>query len=342
MKKILFISLILLYLSGCDLFISNKDSNYSEITISLPNSRALIDEAGVYELIVSGTDFEDVTITSETGTLTTEVLIGDDRTFTVNIYNSDRTLLLYTGETTENVISSGLTNIDITLSQSAGQIIYHSNSQTGGSVPANSDYYNFNTEITVLDNTNSLVKTGFSFFSWNTLEDGSGTTYFPDSIVTISSGDVHLYADWFDPASISADAYEADNNKVDADTYNRTISLNETQYHTIDIAGDFDWMKFDATSGVTYTFYTTETGHETSVDTYMYLYDVDGTTLIEEDDDDGQDYRGLCSAIVFPCTTTGTYYLVIKDLNSGGYSLDYFVSVVDSAYTPPAYDGGGE
>jgi hypothetical protein len=82
---------------------------------------------------------------------------------------------------------------------------------------------------------------------------------------------------------------------------------------------DTDCVKFIADSGTTYTMQTTGT-----LDTYMYLYDRDGLTLITFNDDIGG--GNLNSRIIWTCTASGTYYVKVR-----GFSLaqlgNYSVSV---------------
>ena len=74
-------------------------------------------------------------------------------------------------------------------------VTYDGNGETGGSVPTDATNYNRNATATVLGNTGSLVKTGYSFVGWNTAADGSGTDYTAGNTFSISQ-DVTLYAQW--------------------------------------------------------------------------------------------------------------------------------------------------
>ena len=79
----------------------------------------------------------------------------------------------------------------------------------------------------------------------------------------------------------SADAYEPDNSYTVAET----VTTDGTwQSHNFHIDGDQDWVKFAATAGITYTLITTNTGGH--ADTVLYLYESDGNTLIDSNDDD--------------------------------------------------------
>jgi hypothetical protein len=52
------------------------------------------------------------------------------------------------------------------------------------------------------------------------------------------------------------------------------ITLGTTVDGNIDYAGDYDWFKFDGVAGHMYSADTT------GIDTYVYFYDTDGTTVI--------------------------------------------------------------
>ncbi len=65
-------------------------------------------------------------------------------------------------------------------------------------------------------------------------------------------------------------------------------------------AEDVDWLKFNADSGTTYTIST-----DGSLDTYLNLFSINGTTLLDSDDDSG---TALNALIAWVCQTSGTYY----------------------------------
>ena len=75
-------------------------------------------------------------------------------------------------------------------------LTYDGNDNTGGSVPtdSNSPYLSGST-VTVLGNTGSLVKTGYSFSGWNTAAEGTGTDYVADATLSINANTT-LYAKW--------------------------------------------------------------------------------------------------------------------------------------------------
>src|SRR5690606_17043139 len=69
------------------------------------------------------------------------------------------------------------------------------NGHDAGTEPAavTADY---DTVITVADNTGGLTKTGHTFVGWNTAADGSGTSYQAGDTFQLGTSDVTLYAQW--------------------------------------------------------------------------------------------------------------------------------------------------
>ena len=75
-------------------------------------------------------------------------------------------------------------------------VTYNANTATSGSAPTDgSSPYLSGQTVTVLGNTGSLQKTGYSFGGWNTAANGTGTAYAPASTFTIL-GNTVLYAQW--------------------------------------------------------------------------------------------------------------------------------------------------
>ncbi len=74
-------------------------------------------------------------------------------------------------------------------------VTYNENTSTGGSVPIDPTSYEEAATVTVLGNTGSLVKTGYTFAGWNTQSGGGGTTYAADATFNITANTT-LYAQW--------------------------------------------------------------------------------------------------------------------------------------------------
>jgi len=142
--------------------------------------------------------------------------------------------------------------------------------------------------------------------------DSSGVVSETDNLDNIFTG--------VDVCIASPDAYEGDDIPADA----QPIVLGETQHHNFDSLSDQDWIKFTAQGGVTYTIQTSDLGP--AADTYLYLYDTDGTTLLAANDDYG---GSLASQIEWSPPITDTYYVLVKHWNPNvsGCGTTYTLSV---------------
>ncbi len=122
-------------------------------------------------------------------------------------------------------------------------VTYNGNSNTGGSVPTDGNNYNITDTVTVLGNTGTLVKTAYTFVGWNTVANGSGTSYSAGNTFAMGSNNVTLYAQWttaptynviYDGNGSNGGAVPIDNtNYLDAETVtvlSNTGSLVKTGY----------------------------------------------------------------------------------------------------------------
>jgi uncharacterized repeat protein (TIGR02543 family) len=75
-------------------------------------------------------------------------------------------------------------------------VTYNGNGSTGGNVPTDNGSYEQGVAVSVYDNIENLVKTGYTFAGWNTKADGSGTDYAAGAAFNIGSSNVTLYAKW--------------------------------------------------------------------------------------------------------------------------------------------------
>ncbi|MDD4844224.1 MAG: X2-like carbohydrate binding domain-containing protein, partial [Anaerotignum sp.] len=90
-------------------------------------------------------------------------------------------------------------------------VTYHDNGATSGTVPSDATGYHNLDEVSVLGNTGSLEKTGFTFAGWNTQANGQGTTYATNDNFSISSNTT-LYAIWESSnAGLTSVASQTDN-----------------------------------------------------------------------------------------------------------------------------------
>jgi hypothetical protein len=118
--------------------------------------------------------------------------------------------------------------------------------------------------------------------------------------------------------------YNHEPNDISRDADPFDVQNEQSQEHAIYPEGDADWVSFSARED---SFYVIETFSSAGygmngpddVDTYIYIYDTDGVTVISEDDDGGG-AKGF-SKLAFQPPEDGTYYIKIVDYNTAhGYT----------------------
>lgn len=75
-------------------------------------------------------------------------------------------------------------------------VTYNNNGNDSGSVPVDSNTYEEGTIVTVMGNNGNLVKTGYTFVGWNTMDDGTGSNYVDGSTFEMGSYGLTLYAEY--------------------------------------------------------------------------------------------------------------------------------------------------
>lgn len=126
----------------------------------------------------------------------TSVTFTDEGTYTLRL----------TGDDTRDQASDDIV-ITVSPATTDRTVTYEGNENTSGSPPVDSNSpYQANDTVTVLGNTGSLVKTGYTFTGWNTAANGSGSSYNANDTFTITTNTI-LYAQW------SANSYTVTFNK---------------------------------------------------------------------------------------------------------------------------------
>ncbi len=129
----------------------------------------------------------------------------------------------------------------------------------------------------------------------------------------------------------AVDPYEPDDTWQTA----KLIIPGQVQKHTLEPPSDLDWVMFDAVAGGVYTLRTDNLLGAT--DTYLTLYDTDGTTLLALNDDivTGADPR---SQIIWRAPATGRYYARVRDFYQTGargcLAYDLILSARIDTYLP--------
>jgi len=120
------------------------------------------------------------------------------------------------------------------------------------------------------------------------------------------------------------------------DTPATAETINPGTMHGYHVSGGFDYYKFTVSGPTTIGFEMTayrngpNRGDPNYYDTYIYLYDTDGTTeLVHNDDTYFYD-----SAIQYRLTTAGTYYLKVREFS--GANSEYFLTYTRSTAGIPS------
>jgi uncharacterized repeat protein (TIGR02543 family) len=88
------------------------------------------------------------------------------------------------------------TSVNVQIVNAIYSVTYDANGSTSGSVPTDSATYGSMESATVLANTGTLAKTGYTFAGWNTQANGGGTVYAPGASIPSFAASVVLFAQW--------------------------------------------------------------------------------------------------------------------------------------------------
>ena len=104
-------------------------------------------------------------------------------------------------------------NVSVTATFAAAgfSVTYNDNASTSGTVPTDATSYASGANVTVLGNTGTLLRAGYTFAGWNTAANGSGTNYVAGDIFAITANTI-LYARW----TPNSNTITFDKNAVDA------------------------------------------------------------------------------------------------------------------------------
>ena len=105
----------------------------------------------------------------------------------------------------------------------------------------------------------------------------------------------------------------------------------------LEVVGDWDYFSFAGVAGIEYTF---ETHLISLTDTFLTLYDTDGVTQLDFDDDGGV---GAASLINWTAPSNGTYFVKVADFgdnDTGTYTLEA-TSSLRVTVTGTTVNGGG-
>ena len=135
--------------------------------------------------------------------------------------------------------------------------------------------------------------------------------------------------------TLVGDSYEPDDSSAVA---NPIAVGDAAQQHTIDPAGDDDWVSFSVEAGWRYSIETAPGTPPDDPDTVLDLYDSDGTTFI----DSNHDYEGNYSQFEYEADQNKTVYAAVAGMDSGGYALSVTrTSIMKIGVVPTAWTSAG-
>ncbi len=160
---------------------------------------------------------------------------------------------------------------------------------------------------------------------WIAPESG---TYFFEMYTRAYSGNNRTGRYWI---SITTGTDSQSNSAEDAEYVALGVSGEDlvTVSGDLESNGDSDWFKFSATKGQVYRFYASGTS---LIDPDLRLIDVDGTTVLDTDSNDGD---GLDARLEWVAPADGTYFLELRTLlysgniRTGGFVIRFSVESDD-------------
>ena len=105
------------------------------------------------------------------------------------------------------VMDGGTPTWQTPVDNSLHYILFNAN---GGSGTMNAQFFPNGVQQTVSANT--FTRSGFIFTGWNTAADGTGTSYAPDAVLTLT-GNITLYAQWTTRVTVPAPVPCGDTNQ---------------------------------------------------------------------------------------------------------------------------------
>ncbi len=163
-------------------------------------------------------------------------------------------------------------------------LTYDGNDATGGSVPSAAQYTG-GSIVSLPGNTGSLVKTGYSFYGWNTKKDGSGTLYTAGTQYTMPSLSTTLYAHWVVTRTITFNANGGTGTMTSLAAYeNIPVTLRKNTF-THPSASFSGWAASASASTAQYTDMAQITATSTDITLYAvwkpwFSYTVSGTNAV--------------------------------------------------------------
>jgi uncharacterized repeat protein (TIGR02543 family) len=218
---------------------------------------------------------------------------------------------------------------------------YTGNGNTGGSVPSDTTSYQTNETFTVLGNTGTLIKPGYSFAGW---KDNLGVDYQPGAIYSLANASVTFAAQWTaNPYRVFYNLTEATSGAVPTDSSIYAISntanvrgnpgnLQRTGYVFAGWADNANRTGRIYVSGDTYTVSTSDINlwAAWTPNTYSITYDVNGASGSPSKNSDSYTVGSAVARLALLGTMAKNGY------NFGGWATQAVGTVMSDSFTVAA------
>ena len=218
---------------------------------------------------------------------------------------------------------------------------YTGNGNTGGSVPSDATSYQTNETFTVLGNTGTLIKPGYSFAGW---KDNLGVDYQPGATYSLANAGVTFSAQWTaNPYRVFYNLTEATSGAVPTDTNIYGIAstanvrgnpgnLQRTGYVFAGWADNANRTGRIYVSGDTYTVSTSDINlwAAWTPNTYTITYDVNGASGAPSKNSDSYTVGSAVARLALVGTMAKNGY------NFGGWATQAVGTVMSDSFTVAA------
>ena len=218
---------------------------------------------------------------------------------------------------------------------------YTGNGNTGGSVPSDSTSYRTNETFTVLGNSGTLIKPGYSFAGW---KDNLGVDYQPGATYSLANAGVTFAAQWTaNPYRVFYNLTEATSGAVPTDLSIYAIAstanvrgnpgnLQRTGYVFAGWADNANRTGRIYVSGDTYTVVTSDINFWAAwtPNTYAITYDVNGATGAPSKNSDSYTVGSAVALLALQGTMAKSGY------NFGGWATQAVGTAISDSFTVAA------
>ena len=218
---------------------------------------------------------------------------------------------------------------------------YTGNGNTGGSVPSDTTSYKTNETFTVLGNTGTLIKPGYSFAGW---KDNLGIDYQPGATYSLANAGVTFTAQWTaNPYRVLYNLTEATSGAVPTDSNIYAIAntanvrgnpgnLQRTGYVFAGWADNANRTGRIYVSGDTYTVATSDINFWAAwtPNTYSITYDVNGANGAPSKNSDSYTVGSAVARLALVGTMAKSGY------NFGGWATQAVGTVISDSFTVAA------